>query len=67
MAKYLKKIEFTKSPTGQFGLGYSEGEQAEFSVEKAAELVEEGFAFYVDAQAEEEAKAAAAKTEKASK
>lgn len=48
-------IRFTKSPTGRFGLAYSEGEEAEFSMAQAAELVDAGFAEAVGSDPEPEA------------
>ena len=45
-------VEFFLSPTGKFGLAYSEGDRAEFSKEKAAELVDAGFAKIVDLEEE---------------
>lgn len=48
----LVNVKFLLSPTGRFGLGYSIGEQGQFSAEQAAELVESGYAVVVDAKAE---------------
>jgi len=44
-----RKVRFLLSPTGRFGLGYGVGEEAEFETKQAAELVESGYAEYVDA------------------
>lgn len=40
-------VKFVLSPTGRFGLGYNIGDEVPFSEEKAAELVESGYAEYV--------------------
>jgi hypothetical protein len=45
------KIKFTKSPTGTFNLAYSEGDEAEFSMAQAAELIEAGYAIAVGTEA----------------
>ena len=44
-------IRFTKSPTGRFNLAYHEGEEAEFSMAQAAELIEAGYAIAVGTEA----------------
>lgn len=38
------EVEFTKSPTGLFGLAYNPGEKARFSKEQVAYLLEAGVA-----------------------
>lgn len=43
----LIKIRFLLSPTGRFGLGYHVGEEGEFEVKQAEELVESKYAEYV--------------------
>jgi hypothetical protein len=44
-------IKFTKSPTGTFNLAYNEGDEAEFSMAQAAELIEAGYAIAVGTEA----------------
>ena len=38
------KIEFVKSPTGKFNLGYAVGDQAPFDKKQAEILIESGYA-----------------------
>lgn len=38
------KIRFIASPTGKFKLAYNKGEEADFEIKQAAELIEAGFA-----------------------
>lgn len=41
------KVKFLLSPTGRFGLGYSEGEEGTFSEAQANELVDAKYAEFV--------------------
>lgn len=43
----VRSVKFLLSPTGAFGLGYNEGEEAELEAKQASELVELGYAEYV--------------------
>ena len=43
-----KNIRFLLSPTGRFGLGYSVGDEAPIETKQAAELVDAGYARYVN-------------------
>jgi len=44
----MKTIKFTKSPTGEYGLGYFPGEMASFEDALATQLMEDGFAAPVE-------------------
>jgi hypothetical protein len=50
-APEVLKIKFTQSPTGKFNLAYNEGDEVEFSMAFAAELIELGFAEAVGSKA----------------
>lgn len=45
------KIKFTQSPTGKFNLAYNEGDEVEFPIAFAAELIELGFAEAIGSKA----------------
>lgn len=50
-AKQVKQIKFTKSPTGRFNLGYSEGNVVDVQVlgqTKCDELVAADYATYIN-------------------
>lgn len=49
----MKKVRFTKSPTGAFNLGYHVGDVAELEPKQAAELIEAGYAVEEDAPADD--------------
>jgi hypothetical protein len=46
------KIKFIASPTGKFNLAYNEGDEVEFPMAFAAELIELGFAEAVGSEEE---------------
>jgi hypothetical protein len=48
-------VRFTQSPTRKFSLAYNVGEEAEFPIAQAAELIEAGFAEAVGSETEENA------------
>ena len=49
------RIQFIKSPTGAFGLGYNEGDIKDLPDVQAMEIVESGFAIIVQQPALSEA------------
>jgi hypothetical protein len=57
----MKKIKFIKSPIGAFNLAYSVGMEAEFSLYQAEQLVEAGYAIFLE---EKEVPEKPVKTEK---
>jgi len=44
------KIKFIASPTGKFNLAYNEGDEVEFPIAFAAELIELGYAVAIGSE-----------------
>lgn len=60
-----KKIKFTVSPTGKFGLAYNVGETGSFETKQAEELIEAGYAVPAGKSDSEKAAEKATAAEKA--
>lgn len=57
----MKNVKFTESPTGRFNLGYNVGDIVPLEDKQAAEVVEAGYGYYVDAETAAKSSVPAAK------